>query len=85
MSDERHADETPATIEILETVDDDLDKHEAHLVKTSDLKAAEDYGVVEDLPTIVYFENGIPSLFGGFKFTASIFLWARILDLVNML
>ena len=66
LSDERHADETPATIEILETVDDDLDKHEAHLVKTSDLKAAEDYGVVEDLPTIVYFENGIPSLFGGF-------------------
>ena len=38
---------------------------DAHLVKTSDLHAAEDYGVLESLPTIVYFENGIPSLFGG--------------------
>jgi hypothetical protein len=32
LSDERHADETPTTIEILETIDDDLDKNEAHLV-----------------------------------------------------
>ena len=63
--DERHADETPATIELLETIDDNLDKNEAHLVKTSDLNAAEEYGVLEDLPTIVYFENGIPSLYGG--------------------
>ena len=33
--DERHADETPATIELLETIDDDLDKFEAHLVSIS--------------------------------------------------
>jgi hypothetical protein len=26
LIDERHADETPATIELLETIDDDLDK-----------------------------------------------------------
>jgi hypothetical protein len=35
LADERHADETAATIELLETIDDDLDKNEAHLVPIS--------------------------------------------------
>ena len=33
LVDERHAEGTPATIELLETIDDDLDKFDAHLVK----------------------------------------------------
>ena len=32
LVDERHDEGTPATIELLETIDDDLDKFDAHLV-----------------------------------------------------
>ena len=32
--------------------------------KISDLETAEDYGI-EDLPTVVYFENGIPFVYMG--------------------
>jgi hypothetical protein len=67
LTDRRHADDTPATIELLETIDDDLDKVEAHLVKTSDLSASEEYGLLESIPDIVFFENGIPSLYNGKK------------------
>ncbi len=49
---------------LLETIDDELDKHEVNLVKVSDDKAANEYGISQQ-PAIVYFENGIPSLFSG--------------------
>ena len=32
--------------------------------KISDLETAEDYGI-EDLPTVVYFENGLPFVYMG--------------------
>ena len=35
------------------------------MIKTSDLGIAEEYGVDEAVPEIVYFENGIPSLYPG--------------------
>ena len=36
------------------------------LVKTSDIEAANDYGINrETLPVAVYFENGIPSIIPG--------------------
>ena len=35
------------------------------MIKTSDLGIAEEYGVDEVVPEIVYFENGIPSLYPG--------------------
>ena len=54
-----------ATIELLETVDDELSSHGVNMVKTSDLDIAEEYGVDEVVPEIVYFENGIPSLYPG--------------------
>ena len=54
-----------ATIELLETVDDELTAHGVNMVKTSDLVVAEEYGVDEVIPEIVYFENGIPSLYPG--------------------
>ena len=54
-----------ATIELLETVDDELSSHGVNMVKTSDLDIAEEYGVDEVIPEIVYFENGIPSLYPG--------------------
>ena len=34
------------------------------LVKTSDIEAANDYGIIT-LPVAVYFENGIPSIIPG--------------------
>jgi hypothetical protein len=36
------------------------------MVKTSESETAEEYGM-EDLPAIVYFENGIPSVYSGTK------------------
>ena len=54
-----------ATIELLETVDDELTAHGVNMVKTSDMTIAEEYGVDEVIPEIVYFENGIPSLYPG--------------------
>ena len=63
--DRRNAEESLATIELLETVDNELTVHGVNMVKTSDLVVAEEYGVDEVIPEIVYFENGIPSLYPG--------------------
>ena len=63
--DRRNSEESLATIELLETVDDELTAHGVNMVKTSDLVVAEEYGVDEVIPEIVYFENGIPSLYPG--------------------
>ena len=49
-------------IDLLETIDDDLDGRGFKLVKISDPNQADEYGL-ENLPQIVYFENGIPTLF----------------------
>ena len=54
-----------ATIELLVTVDAELTTHGVNMVKTSDLEVAAEYGVDEVIPEIVYFENGIPSLYPG--------------------
>ena len=50
---------------MLETVDAKLTSHGVNMIKTSDLGIAEEYGVDEVVPEIVYFENGIPSLYPG--------------------
>lgn len=63
--DKRNAEESLATIDLLETVDDELTTHGVNMIKTSDLGIAEEYGVFEVMPEIVYFENGIPSLYPG--------------------
>jgi hypothetical protein len=61
----RNAEESLTTIELLETVDAKLTSHGVNMIKTSDLGIAEEYGVDEVVPEIVYFENGIPSLYPG--------------------
>ena len=48
----------------LETIDDDLDERGIAFLKTSDVSAAEDYGV-ETRPSLVFFEKGVPNLFTG--------------------
>ena len=55
-------------IEMLETIDDDLSGGEMDfdLVKVSDPEFAErEYGIRRGSPAIVYFENGVPSVFDG--------------------
>ena len=62
--DRRQAEESQTFIADLETIDDDLSTRGVNMVKISDLETAEDYGI-EDLPTVVYFENGIPFVYMG--------------------
>ena len=45
-------------------IDEKLDKRDLHLVKISDAGAGEEYGI-QDLPSLVYFENGVPEIFEG--------------------
>ena len=43
------------------------------MVKISDSETAEEYGI-EDLPTVVYFENGIPFVYMGKQLFMTFFL-----------
>lgn len=52
------------TLEELENIDDDCDRHGITFVKTKDFTVAETYGV-HDYPALVYFENSIPNVFEG--------------------
>ncbi|KAF5307260.1 hypothetical protein FQR65_LT06976 [Abscondita terminalis] len=51
-------------LEELENIDDDCEKHGIMFVKTQDYKMAEKYGAT-DFPVLIYFENGIGSMFQG--------------------
>ncbi|XKL68811.1 hypothetical protein PGB90_006580 [Kerria lacca] len=51
-------------LEELENIDDDCDRHGITFVKTQDHSLAENFGV-QDLPSLVYFENQIPNVFAG--------------------
>ena len=48
----------------LETIDDNLDEEEVEFVKCSDLNAQRAYGLTQ-VPALVYFENGVPSVYPG--------------------
>ncbi len=66
MADERDSEASRDMIEMVETIDDDLDELGVNLVKISDGELADkEYGIDGGSPTIVYFENGIPSVFDG--------------------
>ncbi len=45
-------------------IDEKLDKRDLYMVKISDEGAADEYGI-EDIPALVYFENGVPEIFTG--------------------
>ena len=64
-ADDRHDDNSRRLIELLETIDDDLDEKDVALVKIGDGVSAKEYGIDDEIPAIVYFENGIPSLYKG--------------------
>ncbi|RWS24346.1 uncharacterized protein B4U80_03687, partial [Leptotrombidium deliense] len=49
----------------LENIDDDTDKYDIPFVKIDDDKLAKEYGVMDELPIIVYFENKLPTVYEG--------------------
>jgi len=51
-------------LSLAEEVDDEMDQYDVGLVKTDDLALATDLGLTS-LPSVVFFENGIPSLLKG--------------------
>ncbi|KAF0304186.1 hypothetical protein FJT64_023969 [Amphibalanus amphitrite] len=52
------------TLVELENIDDECDKHGIVFVKIDNDEEAKEYGI-EELPTLVYFENQIPSIYEG--------------------
>lgn len=49
----------------LENIDDDLDKLGIPFVKIDDDSIAKDFGILDELPALVYFEDEIPSVYEG--------------------
>ena len=56
--------EAHTILEELEQIDEKLDKQDMTMVKISDLGAKDAFGL-DDIPALVYFENGIPELYEG--------------------
>ncbi|XP_050520810.1 uncharacterized protein LOC126894105 isoform X3 [Daktulosphaira vitifoliae] len=61
---EDECDQCTNILEELENIDDDCERHGISFKKTQDMEAVELYGVSK-LPSLVYFEHGVPNLFGG--------------------
>ena len=71
----------------LERIDDECDQKGITFVKIDNADEAKEYGI-EDLPTIIYFEDGVPTLYEGKYFASSLdhrgFMAVSILgDLLN--
>ncbi|XP_064488753.1 uncharacterized protein LOC135400775 isoform X2 [Ornithodoros turicata] len=49
----------------LENIDDDLDKHRVPFVRIDDDSVAKDFGILDELPRVVYFEDKVPSVYEG--------------------
>ena len=64
-------------LEELERIDEKLDKQDLAMVKISDEGAIDRFGI-EDLPALVYFENGVPELYEGDLLNdGKIFKWMK--------
>ena len=48
----------------LEHIDDECDQNGITFVKIDNAEEAKEYGI-EDIPALVYFENGVPDLYEG--------------------
>lgn len=60
-----HGDEdSMQVLEELENIDDDCDKHGIQFVKIDDRAAIKEFGI-DSLPSVVYFEKGIPNIYDG--------------------
>ena len=61
---EENGPESTHALEALEEIDDDLDELGVLMVKINEPSVAADFGI-EDRPTLVIFERGIPNLYEG--------------------
>lgn len=64
FQDEKSDDEDQEILSELENIDDECEQAGIPFVKMADAKEAKEYGIHE-LPSLVYFENRIPSIFEG--------------------
>ena len=64
VADDKDNEEHMAVLKELENIDDECDIHDITFVKISNLEEAKEYGL-ENLPTLVYFENRIPCVYEG--------------------
>jgi hypothetical protein len=53
-------------LEELEKIDDECDESDIFFVRIADSAEADEYGI-DDLPGLVYFENGIPAIYEGYQ------------------
>ncbi|XP_072391995.1 uncharacterized protein hlk isoform X1 [Diabrotica undecimpunctata] len=58
------SEESTKVLDDLEHIDDDCDKYGIQFVKIDDTNAVKEYGL-DSLPTLVYFEKGIPNIYDG--------------------
>jgi len=61
---EENDEESTQVLALLEEIDDDLDELDVLLVKINEATVASDFGI-EDRPTLVIFEKGIPNVYQG--------------------
>ena len=73
---DEQSEESEEILNHLEDIDDDLDEKGVLFVKVNEASAAIEYGI-EERPTMVVFENGIPNLYEGrnFKDAQKILEW----------
>lgn len=65
LSDDKEVDSSKDVLDDLENIDDDLDKLGIPFVKIDDDSIAKDFGILDELPALVYFEEEIPSVYEG--------------------
>ncbi|CAG9857811.1 unnamed protein product [Phyllotreta striolata] len=58
------SEESTQVLDDLEHIDDDCDKYGIQFVKIDDFNAVKEYGL-DSLPSVVYFEKGIPNIYDG--------------------
>ncbi|XP_015789930.1 uncharacterized protein LOC107366806 [Tetranychus urticae] len=62
---DRDSPKSAIVLKELENIDDDADKYDIPLVKIDDDKLAKEYGLMDELPILVYFENRLPTVYEG--------------------
>ena len=66
----------------METIDDDCDRHGIILVKLDNSEEAGQYGI-EEIPSLVYFEETIPHLFEGIFWLMNWKIARAVLEISN--
>ncbi len=64
FSDDENCTVCDSILQILELIDDDSDRYGVQMLKTDDTEFALELGVSQ-VPSFVYFENMIPSIYDG--------------------